>query len=299
MENGFRLNFDGMFERSEEDRQEAPARIVFLSVEGNRTERQYFDCVEKYRGEIGIQKEVHIHPLKRSRKDHYSAPQDVLELLEEYVQLRQETDLPKRLKKVIPAKYSDEFVAQYLEGELKEKAEIEQFEFLLKQVGVDLAYANFLRTYKSDNDVFCIVIDRDYKSHSVQQMRKISQECSDKGYRCFISTPLFEFWLLLHLTDLSRKSIEELDKILINDYVSNKHTYTSNLVSNIAGHSKNITEKIFQKFYLPKIDYAIKQAKEKYACSVDDLIGNEESDNASMGKLGTNIPELFDLLREV
>ena len=300
MKNRFRLKSDGMFDRIEEDIQEAPLRIVFLSVEGNHTERQYFTYVEKYRKKIGIKKAVHIHPLKRAINDRCSAPQDVLELLEEYIELRKKSkNLPQRLKEMIPKEYSYAFVKKYLEGNLTEKDEIERFECLLKQIGIDIAYTQFLSECRGHDDVFGVIIDRDYKSHSVKQMRKIAQECSDRGYRCFISTPLFEFWLLLHLTDVSSKTSAELDKILINDHVSNQHTYTSYLVYEIAHHSKKMSEQIFQELYLPKIDYAIREAKEKYACSVDDLIGNEESEKASMGQLGTNIPELFDLLREV
>jgi hypothetical protein len=45
-----------MFSRPEEENQEAPLRIVFLSVEGNKTECQYFDLIEKYRSDLKIKK---------------------------------------------------------------------------------------------------------------------------------------------------------------------------------------------------------------------------------------------------
>lgn len=302
MSNKLRLKFDDIWERTEENNQEEPLRIVFLSVEGNDTEIRYFKYVHKYRSEIGIKKGVHIYPLKRFKKDTLSAPKDVLDLLEEYIEFRESKNLPKRLKDAIDNKeYSYEFIERYLEEKVTEKDKIDRFELLLKRVGFDLAYKKFLDEYRSDNDVFGIVIDRDYKTHSVQQMKEVVQECSEKNYRCFISTPLFEFWLLLHLTDVSSKSAEELDKILVNDRVSNRHTYTSELVSKMVHHSKKINEKIFKEVYLPKTDYAMEQAKKNYAHSIDDLIGNEdpEDEKAKMGKIGTNIPELFDLLREV
>lgn len=298
MANSFRINFSDMLERTEEKRQEEPFKIVFLSVEGNNTEIQYFNYVHKYRSEIGIKKEVHIYPLNRYKKDNLSAPKNVLDLLEEYIELRESKEdyLPKRLKEAIDnEEYSYEFIKEYLEGKVTDKEKIEKFEFFLKKIGFDLAYKKFLDEYRSDDDIFGIVIDRDYKSHSVKQMKEVVQECSNKNYNCFISTPSFEFWLLLHLTDVS---YEDLDKILINDKVSDKHTYISKLVSEKANHSKNIKKNTFKKYYLPKINYAIKQSKNNYAHSKDDLIGNEKSEKAKMGKIGTNIPELFDLLRE-
>ena len=49
MRNSFRLKSDAMFERTEEINREPPLRIVFLSVEGNKTEQDYFEWIEKYR----------------------------------------------------------------------------------------------------------------------------------------------------------------------------------------------------------------------------------------------------------
>lgn len=167
MSNKFRLTSEGMFKRQEEDNQEMPRRIVFLSVEGNCTERQYFNYVEQYRSEIGIKKAVHIHPLERAKNDTLSAPTEVLELLEECIELRRAEDLPKCLQEAIPKDYSVDFVRKYIHGELEEK-----------------------------------------------------------------------------------------------------------------------------------IEYAIAQAKKRGVLAIDDLIGKEGSATESMGKIGTNIPELFDLLRK-
>lgn len=295
MAHGYRLKSDDMFERREEEQQEEPKRFVFLSMEGNKTEINYFNHINRYKREIGIKKEVCIYPLKRSKNDTLSAPRDVLELLEECVELQNKKILPSLLQEKIE-KYSDEFVKKYLNGELTEKGEVEEFESLLKQAGIDLAYQRFLAEYSREKDIFGIVIDRDYKSHTVKQMMEIVQECSQKNYYCFITNPSFEFWLLLHLKDISSFSSEEKKKILLNNKVSDKHTYTSGMVSQIANHSKKISKEKFKQFYLPKITYAIEQAKKNCATLQEDLIGNEESQEASMGQIGTNIPELFDLL---
>lgn len=297
MANAFRLKSTTMFSRIDDEVDELPLRIVFLSVEGNKTERQYFEFVEKYRKKLGINAAVHVHPLQRAKHDNLSAPQDVLELLEKYLVIRKKDELPERLRRVIPEEYSEEFVNSYLNAELDSKDEkVNAFEVILAEVGYDVVYNKFLREFKGENDVFGIVLDRDYKSHTVLQMQKIVKECNCKQYKVYITTPLFEFWLLLHLVDIKSLSEEELKCIKINNGVSEKHTYTSKRVSDIAGHSKSISDKVFKEFYLPKIDYAIKQAK-ALNVNINELIGDNQSDEAKMGKIGTNLHELFELLR--
>lgn len=297
MANAFRLKASTMFSRMDDEVNESPLRIVFLSVEGNKTERQYFEYIEKYRNKLGIKASVHIHPLQRAKRDNLSAPQDVLELLEAYLVIRKNDVLPKRLRKVIPKEYSEEFINRYLKAELDMKDEkVKIFEAILEEAGYDVAYNDYLREFKGEDDVFGIVLDRDYKSHTVLQMKKIVQECMKKDYKIYITTPLFEFWLLLHLVDIKSLSKEQLECIKVNNGVSEKHTYTSKCVSDIAGHSKSISDKVFQKYYLPKIDYAIKQAKELCG-DIDELIGSDQTDESKMGSIGTNLPELFELLR--
>jgi len=46
MGNVFRLKSSTMFVRADEEIKESPLRVVFLSVEGNKTERQYFEYIE-------------------------------------------------------------------------------------------------------------------------------------------------------------------------------------------------------------------------------------------------------------
>lgn len=297
MANAFRLKSTTMFSRSDDEIDESPLRIVFLSVEGNKTERQYFEYVEKYRVNLGIKASVHVHTLQRAKRDNLSAPQDVLELLEEYLLVRRNDGLPERLRKIIPKEYSDEFVNSYLNLKLDPNDDkVRAFETELEQAGYDVVYNNYLREFKGENDVYAIVLDRDYKSHTVLQMQNIVKECTDKGYKVYITTPLFEFWLLLHLMDISSLSDDELELIKVNDTVSEKHTYTSKMVSDIAGHSKSISDKVFQEHYLSNVDFAIDQAK-LISGNIDELIGTNENNVSRMGKIGTNLHELFELLR--
>ena len=155
MANAFRLKSTTMFSRMDDDINEQPLRIVFLSVEGNKTERQYFEYVEKYRGKLGIKAAVHIHTLQRAKRDNLSAPENVLELLEEYLVIRKNDGLPERLRSVIPQRYSEEFINCYLRSELNpQDDEVKEFESILAEVGYDVVYNNYLKEFKGKNDVF-------------------------------------------------------------------------------------------------------------------------------------------------
>lgn len=300
MEKSFRLSSNGMFSRPEEIFPEKPLRIIFLSVEGNVTEQNYFSWLEKYREKLGIKTGVHVHPLRRGKRDNFSAPAQVLELLEEYIEIRESDILPDRMRKVIPTKYTDAFVQQYMKDpDSVDKDKKEQFEMLLKQVGIDLEYQFFVKEYQGQDDLFGVVIDRDYNTHTVMQLNEIRKQCIEKGYHFFITTPCFEFWLLLHLVDVKKQYKGDMQKFRDNEKKTNKHTFTSFQVSEHAGHSKKISEKIFRQYYLNHIDYAISQTKKSFSTDVEELIGTDETEDSKKEKLGSNLPELFKLLREV
>ena len=300
MEKSFRLSSDGMFSRPEEIFPETPLRIIFLLVEGNVTEQNYFSWLEKYREKLGIKTGVHVHPLRRGKRDNFSAPAQVLELLEEYIEIREFDILPDRMRKVIPTKYTDAFVQQYMKDpDSVDKDKKEQFEMLLKQVGIDLEYQFFVKEYQGQDDLFGVVIDRDYNTHTVMQLNEIRKQCIEKGYHFFITTPCFEFWLLLHLVDVKKQYKGDMQKFRDNEKKTNKHTFTSLQVSEHAGHSKKISEKIFRQYYLNHIDHAISQTKKSFSTDVEELIGTDETEDSKKGKLGSNLPELFKLLREL
>lgn len=300
LRNSFRLKSDTLFERTEEIHRKPPLRIVFLSVEGNKTEQDYFEWIEKYREHLGIKAQVHVHSLRRAKQDNLSAPEQVLELLEEYIEIRESDILPERMRNLISEEYTDNFIKQYLKTpELIDATVKDNFELLLHQIGIDLEYDYFLKEYSGEFDVFGVLIDRDYATHSVAQMNKIKSACIAKGYCFFVTTPCFEFWLLMHLVDICSVYKDELQEFRNNVKKSNKHTFTSFEVSKHAQHSKRIKEDIFRKYYLSKVDFAICQAKEHFSTNIDELIGTDDSDDTKKGVLGSNLPDLFELLREI
>lgn len=277
-----RLNAGNRFERPET---QSIKRVVFLSVEGEVTERRYFEFVRESRETLGIKSVVEIHVLRRG--DSSSSPEKVVELLENYLEVRNNNDFLAEVDKLELKYYDKEFIHKYLEApdtiDVKEKR---QFEGFLKEEQLDLTYLLFLNKFKGsdngENDVFGIVIDRDAGNHSPENMARIFDECDEKGYRCFLTNPRFEFWLLLHVADVKSEYPDELEKMLdFNDETVDKHLLEK------TGGGKKIQRKIFDTYFLPNIDTAIERAN-----------GLCTSRNELLDQLGSTLGELFELLRE-
>ena len=277
-----RLNAGNRFERPET---QSIKRVVFLSVEGEVTERRYFEFVRESRETLGIKSVVEIHVLRRG--DSSSSPEKVVELLENYLEVRNNNDFLEEVDKLELKHYDKEFIHKYLEApdtiDVKEKR---QFEGFLKEEQLDLTYLLFLNKFKGsdngENDVFGIVIDRDAGNHSPENMARIFDECDEKGYRCFLTNPRFEFWLLLHVADVKSEYPDELEKMLdFNDETVDKHLLEK------TGGGKKIQRKTFDTYFLPNIDTAIERAN-----------GLCTSRNELLDQLGSTLGELFELLRE-
>ncbi len=261
MYNRYRLT-STVYDREDETQKIIPEKRIFLSVEGNVTEKEYFDGLSKNRVKIGINAKVDVEVLRRGKKDTNSAPQQVIELLEEYIRLREqdEDDILQEISEQFKEKFSLEFVKQFLED--PDKLPKKQRNLLateLKKIGYDINYRKYLKKYNDELDEFAVLIDRDMQTHSESNMLECIKYCRDNGYKCYIANPCFEFWLLMHLADIEAEFGEQLDKIQENKKVSEQHTFVSKEVSNRAHHGKSGIN--FARKYLPNIDKAIIQAK--------------------------------------
>ena len=282
MTSKFRLQ-SSAFVRVDESDKIPPKRMIILSVEGDQTERRYFEHLNNYLDNTLIKIEV----LRHRRGEGYSDPQYVIELLNEYMGLRDGDLLPSDLPDSFVQKYSKDFISKYLEGgETLTPAEFKSFKEDLFVVGIDIEYRKYLTTFTNEGDFFGIVIDRDCGNHSRELMEKCIEICKEKGYNCYVSNPCFEFWLLLHLCNVKAEfSEDQLKELLLNKKVSNAHTVTSFEVSKRAHHKKDISKAIFDSKYYPNITSALAQADE-FVSSFPDLLDC----------LGTNIPSLLGIL---
>ena len=280
----YRLGSSSLFVRTHEDSLE-PKRVVFLSTEGTKTEVQYFNFIEKYREQLGIDAIVHIEVLRRY--DANSDPENVLELLEEYIRFRENKMFEKIIDSLSIKNYSIDFIKSYLANPSSlSRKDCNKFEAVLKEEHLDLLYLDFLSKYHGEDDAFGIVIDRDCGSHSIEQMNRVLEKCMKKNYLCYITNPCMEFWQLLHVSDVATEYAESLEDILRNELDEKIISFVSILLYVKTGQRKAIQAKTFEQFYLPNIDLAVERAK-----------GFAPSDQL-LEKLGSNLWELIELLRK-
>lgn len=271
MYNRYRLT-STVYDREDESQKIIPEKRVFLSVEGNATEKEYFDGLSKNRTKIGINAKVDVEVLRRGKKDTNSAPQQVIELLEEYIRLREqnEDDILQEVSEQFKERFSLDFIKQFLEDPDKlPKKQKNLFVTELKKIGYDINYWKYLKKYNDELDEFAVLIDRDMQTHSESNMLECIKYCRDNGYKCYITNPCFEFWLLMHLADIEAEFGDQLDKIKENKKVSEQHTFVSKEVSDRAHHGKSGIN--FARKYLPHIDKAVIQAK-KFPCNENELV---------------------------
>lgn len=281
----YRLGSCSLFKRSTEETL-TPKRVVFLSVEGSKTEVCYFNFIEKYREQLGIDNIVHVEVLRKY--DTNSDPYSVLDLLEEYVRFRNDSMFTDKLMTLKLGTFDTKFINAYVaDPSSVNQRSRRRFEAVLNEERIDLLYLKFLNSYRGDDDVFGIVIDRDSKSHPEKQLSDIINKCKNKEYKWYITNPCIEFWLLLHVSDVKIEYADSLDAILANDLDLQGNTHVSNLLYEKTNQRKSMQAKTFEKYYLPNIDKAITRARE--LAKPDNLIK----------ELGSNIWELFDLLRSV
>ena len=271
------------FKREDEDNKIDPKRMVILSVEGDETERTYFQHLNTHLDHTIIQIEV----LRHRHGDGYSDPRHVIELLNEYVDVRQGQLIPAELPESFAEKYSKETIDAYLRSDenlsLESRTAISE---ALVKIGIDLEYRRYLQTFDKETDYFAVVLDRDSGNHSRELMEACYKLCEENGYGCFVTNPCFEFWLLLHLCDVKTECAEEqLEQFKENPRISHQHTAISREVSARAHHGKRIGLASFDEYYFPQIAHAllnVKQFKTSYPEILDDL--------------GSNLPQLFDEL---
>lgn len=83
-------------------------------------------------------------------------------------------------------------------------------------------------------DEFVVVFDLDIFNNNKANFDNILTVFSE--YYLVLTNPCFEFWLILHFSDFVTNHLRCLSNdILLNKKVSNQHTYTSKLFSDLSG----------------------------------------------------------------
>lgn len=248
MSSSYRLGSNSLFTRSHENSKK-PKRVVFLSTEGTKTEVQYFKFIERYKKELEIDAIVHIEVLKRY--DTNSDPENVLGLLEEFITLRDNIKFEEIVNSLNLKDYPLDFIMSYLDNPSNTNKKYNKFEETLRREKIDLMYLYFLSKFQGENDSFGIVIDRDCGSHSIAQINNVVAKCKHKNISYYISNPCFEFWQLLHVSDVKSEYSEVLEDIYKNELDERKNSFVSNLLYEKTNQRKSIQKKLLMNIIYP------------------------------------------------
>jgi len=212
--NSFRITSSSFGRQEETKPVEKADRLYVLSVEGNRTEKQYFENVEKYKRAIGIDSLIHIEVLSRRKSDGGTSPDKIISLLDEYMELKREGPVPSTCFREL-AVFEDETEIENLKADIRKWDELPErrrteIEETLKLVDFEcnIGYRKHLYDLDADyGDKHCIVLDRD--AHDPEVLKEMIKLVHEKGYGCYLSNPCFELWLLMHSADIDFKKFEE------------------------------------------------------------------------------------------
>lgn len=294
------------------EKQEPKSKYI-LVYEGEETEVQYFDGILENKDEIGISKLIEIKPILRSyREKSYSHPLRILEFLGEYL-IHNLTDgisvksfincmidyLICELEISDNSIYSPKIIETDIQNYFSINLGLQPDSIIINVSSAINEIANHLKqkinlyenidriqayienqqiVFNQEIDKVCIIVDRDYRNFKENQYDYVVKKCQELNYKLYISNPCFEFWLLLHSSDVNTIDTE---KLLKNKKVTSKKRFTEIELSRIfSGYKKNDIK--FDRFK-PNIQLAISQGKD----FCEDVVGLKT-------RLGTNIGLLLE-----
>ena len=303
-----------------------PRRKYLLVYEGKDTERIYFEGVNENRDKIGIDPLIELVPIARSYSEEgLSNPKAILDRI---VQNLKETetstityetlmnwimDYLKEEEIVVRNRPKARYYWDTLNRICREKLcasrsdtvdDIDKActviaDALKEETGLEHITENSSRfienrgiMYQKGFDKICFVIDRDRKSFTAEsggnQYEYVLERCRENGFGFYLTNPCFEFWLLLHLDDLS--DLDE-EKLLENGMATSNMNYAEH---ELRRKLKEAGGPNFKKggynpsWFMERIDQAI--SNEKMYC--EDEAGLERN-------IGSRVGILLDEMRTV
>ena len=145
-----------------------------------------------------------------------------------------------------------------------------------------------IETFDENNDIFCLVVDRDVQSNPAPKYRSLIEICKKRKIRLYVTNPCIEFWLILHYPGSLKFDDSECEKIRIN--------------------AKTETEKGIHKTYcetkLLEFDPGYTKTSldfdNKYLKRVKDALDHSDSFDTDLNKLENHIgSNLGELIREL
>ncbi len=150
-------------------------------------------------------------------------------------------------------------------------------EILNRRITIDLC--DFKPTFGDFDatDEYCIIVDRDDRSFTEDQVESVIATCDEEHFRLVITNPCFELWLLLHF-DVPRETIIEC-------------VQNGTLKSELSKHSRINECRIDEVF---EYTSALGTARMKLRDYAEDLDSLKKPTSSGSGCIGSNIGRLLD-----
>lgn len=205
----------------------ATSKIIFLSLEGCVTEEEYFDIISTLFSSI------------KSKIKIISVAEDAVRTHPKFRTPEQNRTLSKVRPKQLVERI-DQFKS--------EKDNIYQFS-----------------AYPDDEFWIITDVDENWSDRLIDEWNDAISLCEEKGYRCAISNPFFEAWLLMHHTS---PSDEDKTYAVTDEHPYEKTTHFSERLRELGVpiHSKSIKSEHYD---IEKVKFAIGQASELHRDKTD------------------------------
>lgn len=301
-----------------------PLKKYFLAYEGVKTEVQYFNGICDNKNYLKLSPSIELIPLLRNHINiGLSHPKKVFEIVQKCLNdlninarnikslinaivdycfeksdklttKEDSNDLHDSILAIFTERYglTENDIINFNDEEMVNILEIIMEVISAKIICVEniegFILAQF-ESFDSDYDEVCLIIDRDKKSFFENQYDQLLQQCKLNNYKLYVTNPCFEFWLLLHFSqvfDLDEKELEENKKYKIDSKSEDEElNYTELKLRGIIPEFRKHNV-CFDKFK-DKLSTAILNSK------------SFETDLVELKKhIGTNIGDLFEELQD-
>lgn len=206
----------------------AVSRRVFVACEGHRSEIDYLLQVLKMSEVLGLNGRVEMIVLDRYETDSgLSHPMHVIRMTADHMEYlatercsedlflsRVRASAGESGRSDVRALSRDPvFRSLIADGYVTSIADAMEYAVsFMSDRGFEISVDLDSQMYNPVEDYVCIVIDRDAGDERPgKSYREFIDSCDDRGYKLFVTNPKFEFWILMHLPDISEdlKSIAD------------------------------------------------------------------------------------------
>ena len=190
-----------------------PRRIFIIFTEGVETEQRYFEELSKSEK---VKKNIQIKVLNRwkehsGRSNQFQVVDDIREFIFQATKINEKdkSRFESYFKQIVDgctnktllniANRINKLIQKYPDL-ISEKEDIQNQLYALATI----------TTYDSTYDKICIIIDRDVNSFSEEQYRNAIKLSEENNFILGVSNPCFEFFLLMHIYDMSDFSKDDI-----------------------------------------------------------------------------------------